>query len=426
MSRIFFFLLALFSASSQAFTTLDPYMVPAEIRQVNNFVSVDGDTVKVNVMGKGYAAGQPYFNKTVAIPKANFLSWLKGNLKNLIKINPWWIAFAAAMAAAGWAFDELLNMYVKPVNNFYRGLCHPSMVKMSTAECIAIEKNGKNGFQTSGTWFRNTAVFPNTPIYSINFSWCKDLNCNKGWGQVNMVQTADSFETTVEPVSDTSLLDSVFSKFMADPATAAQAMTSPSGYPYDDLFKNADLKYIPGVSEADYPALDCYFRGALQTSNPAGACYATETEYQRVRQIAEQLKSGNTPQGHVDAMNDQLKNPLTQAQLEESLNKLSGADVSKVTDDASKIYDSGFKQLNDSLVANTLPSMPDLVPLPQFQTGSCRSFTINFSLAGVNVTKLFPGESGCAQFEKLKQFLGWFMSISVVIALTFAALREAN
>uniref|UniRef100_UPI0011CF48B3 hypothetical protein n=1 Tax=Aeromonas salmonicida TaxID=645 RepID=UPI0011CF48B3 len=100
-------------------------MVDAEVRKVNNFVSVDGDTVKVNVMGKGYGANQPYFNKIVSIPKNKFLSWLRANLKNLIKINPWWIAFSAAMAAVGWAFDELLSQYTQlltsPVGRCYSG-----------------------------------------------------------------------------------------------------------------------------------------------------------------------------------------------------------------------------------------------------------------------------------------------------------------
>lgn len=447
MSRIFFFLLALFSASSSAFTTLDPYMVDAEVRRVNNFVSVDGDSVKVNVMGKGYGANQPYFNKTVSIPRTKFLSWVRANLKNLIKINPWWIAFAAAMAAAGWAFDALLNQFTsispdkKP---------HPNS---PFASCFMGANIGGTDYQFPHSPITYSSCLAAAAAHKVKFKPLGSFVCQPSSSGICYLKGEYTFtfsngsstvlptylqmhkdpnnppvflENQPEPVSDTSMLDSIFSNFLSNPTAAAQAMTAPGGYPYDDLFKNSDLKYIPGISEADYPALDCYFRGVLQTSNPGGACYATETEYQRIKQMAEQLKAGATPGGQADAMNDKLKDPLTQTQFEESLNKLSGADVNKVTDDASKIYDTGFKQLNDSILANTLPGMPDLIPLPQFQTGSCRSITLQFSFAGKNVTKQFPGDLGCVQLEKMKEFLGWLMAIAVTIGLMFAALREAN
>ena len=230
-----------------------------------------------------------------------------------------------------------------------------------------------------------------------------------------------------QPVPEKTLYDSFASHMLSDPVSASQAFMQPgvNPYPYPQLFPNP-LKYIPGVSEADYPLLDCYFKGNLQSTNPGGACYATQVETDRIKALGDKIKVTTGTGGQIDQANDELSKPLTQAQLEESLNKLSGADVNKVTDDASKIYDSGFKQLNDSLVANTLPGMPDLIPLPQFQTGSCRSITLQFSFAGRNVTKQFPGDLGCVQLEKMKEFLGWLMAIAVSIGLIFAALREAN
>lgn len=427
MSRIIVFLLALFSPLSHAFTTLDPYMVDAEVRKVNNFVSVDGDTVKVNVMGKGYGANQPYFNKTVSIPKSNFLSWLKANLKNLMKINPWWIAFSAAMAAAGWAFDELLNQYTKPVNTLKRGYCIPTFSLTSTTQCVDEYKTARgpiSDFKTSGSWYRNTSEYPNQDVYSLSASW-KNSNGTSGSGRVSIMIAPNSFESEAQPVSDTAMLDSIFARFMSDPVAAAQAMTAPGDYPYDDLFKGTDLKYIPGISEADYPALDCYLRGALQTSNPAAGCYATETEYQRIKQMAEQLQAGVTPGGVADSLNDTLKDPLTQAQLEESMNKLKDIDTSGVTKDATLIYDEGFKQLNDSIAANVLPSMPELVGLPQVPTGSCQSLNLSFTFFGKTVNKQFPG-SFCPLLDEMKDFLGWLLAFGVFCTLIFTALRESN
>lgn len=432
MNRLFFFIALLipFISTSQAFAfqSLNPYMVEAEIRKVNNFVSVDGDTVKVNVMGKGYAPNQPYFNKTVSIPKSRFLSWLKANLKNLMKINPWWIAFAAAMAAAGWAFDELLNQYVKPVNNFTRGLCHPSMVKMTASECINISKAGLGNppsFAVSGNWFRNTSDFPNNTVYSINFSWDKDAWGNKGWGKVNMISTPDSFETTTQPVADQTLLDSVFANFMADPVSASQAMTSPSGYPYDDLFKDVDLKYIPGVSEADYPALDCYFRGALQTSNASAACYATESEYQRIKQIAEQIKAGSTPDGIVGGLNDALKDPLTQAQLEETLKKEKEAESEADQEAATKAQEAlepaegALDQLAEDKTwleqqitdapLQAPPSQGINLPKWVWPVGNCKPFPVTFEVSNLSATAN-DGGAFCRNYNEVYHpLIYWFI-----------------
>lgn len=422
------------------FSTLDPYMVDAEVRKVNNFVSVDGDTVKVNVMGKGYAGNSPYFNKTVSIPKANFLSWVKGNLKNLIKINPWWMAFAAAMAAAGWAFDELMNQYTKPVSTLKRGYCHPSFVVGTTAKCLELHKasfGNVTDYKTSGTWFRNSYDYPSTEIYSISVSW-KNSQGSQGSGKASLMVAPDSFETEAQPVTDTALLDSIFADFLKNPTAAAQAMTAPGNYPYDALFKNVDLKYIPGVSEADYPALDCYFRGALQTSNVGAACYATEAEYQRVKQIAEQLKAGATPGGTAADLNSKLKDPLTQAQLEETLKKQDEM-AKKEADEISKTdtkaiadayKDSKLKEEYDKLKERvTDPSkMPQLPPLPAAEQidlptyRGCQTISMNM----FNATLTFPNPDQCKKLEQVKTGLGYLMYVLTALGIIMELFRRVE
>lgn len=415
------------------FPTLDPYMVDAEVRKVNNFISVDGDTVKVNVMGKGYAPNQPYFNKTVSIPKSRFLSWLKANLKNLMKLNPWWVAFAAAMAAAGWAFDELLNQMTVNTNKYY-GSCG-QFTNVTPLQCA------KNMAAASGSTYQSLEYVsgPNPPVvgqttkyryYYYNPQW------GNTYGQFNFQLV--NIKVEKEPVTDTALLDSVFSNFMADPVAAAQAMTAPGNYPYDDLFKDVDLKYIPGVSEADYPALDCYFRGALQTSNAAAACYATEAEYQRIKQIAEQIKQNNTPGGVVDGMNESLKDPLTQAQLEETLKKqdekakqeadeISKIDTKPITD---AYTDSKLKEEYDKLKERvTDPSkMPQLPPLPAAEQidlptyKGCQTISMNM----FNATLTFPNPDQCKKLEQVKTGLGYLMYVLTALGIIMELFRRVE
>jgi len=429
MKRLLFFIALLIpfvsTSSAFAFQSLNPYMVEAEIRKVNNFVSVDGDTVKVNVMGKGYAPNQPYFNKTVSIPKSKFLSWLKANLKNLMKINPWWIAFAAAMAAAGWAFDALLNQFTRPVLTDY-GLCNSDLLNIpSNINRASCASQQRAAFEATGRIYQ----YPSLPsdfdlinrVNSVRIGWSKGTA--GGFYYVTFTPKTQQHENN--PVSDNELFESLMQKFIAEPSTATQALTSPSGYPYDDLFKDADLKYIPGVSEADYPALDCYFRGALQTSNAAAACYATESEYQRIKQIAEQLQHNNTPGGVVDSMNDALKDPLTQAQLEETMKKEKEAEAKADQEAATKAQEalkpaeSALEKLAEDKTwleqqitdapLQAPPSQGINLPKWVWPVGNCKPFPVTFEVSNLSATAN-DGGAFCRNYNEVYHpLIYWFI-----------------
>lgn len=425
-------------------------MIDAEVRKVNGFVSADANGIKVNVTGKGYPPSAPYFQTNTVIPKPTFMSFVKGNMKTLAKRSPYYMGWAAAMAAAGWAFDELTGEATVSTGVAIDGKGSCSVwqnasgtlyksfdLAMSSALCIQMVKEYKYFYSY---WNRDvspftsaTNSFSNKPIqgsgYVVYISPLPVTNAPFTGTFYVAFRPIEGYAPIPQtsPVSDSTLYDSLVSHMISNPTGAADAFMTPGAnpYPYPQLFPNP-LKYIPGVSEADYPLLDCYFNGTLQSTNPGAACYATQAESDRIKVLGDQIKVNTSTGGQIEQANDELTKPLTQAQLEESLNKLEGADVNKVTDDASKIYDEGFKQLNDSIVGDSLPGMPDLIPIPQFHTGTCRSIPLNFNLAGVSVIKQFPGETGCAQFEKMKEFLGWLMAVGVAIGLMFAALREAN
>ncbi|WP_421224920.1 hypothetical protein [Aeromonas enteropelogenes] len=424
MFKYLLFFLTLLTAQAHSFTLSDA-MIDAEIRKVNGFVSADSNGIKVDVTGKGYSASSPYFRTTTTVPKPTFMGFVKGNMKSLVKKSPYYIAWAATIGAAGWAIDELTGQ-ITGTAVIKKGSCYGEiwMISFPTHTTKQDCLQSMLGFVNVPLDYYNHPVFredektivwsclrPGAPSYGVCISW-----------QEKSTETQPN-----TPISEAQLYDSIAQHMTANPDIAPSAFMSPGTfpYPYPQLFPNP-LKYIPGISEADYPALDCYFKGNLQSSNPGGACYVTESEYQRISEIGEKIKNSQSTDGQISGSNEQLKDPLTQAQLEETLNKLGDIGTDGVTDDASKIYDEGFKQLNESILADALPGMPELVPLPQFQTGSCRSLTLNFSFAGQNITKEFPGKAGCEQIEKMKEFLGWFLAVMVVMTLIFTALKEAN
>lgn len=425
MFKYLLFFLTLLTAQAHSFTLSDA-MIDAEIRKVNGFVSADSNGIKVDVTGKGYAASSPYFRTTTTVPKPTFMGFVKGNMKSLVKKSPYYVAWAATMVAAGWAIDELTGQVTKPAIT-HTGLCKQGSTLIASG--VTPDACQQALIDYGSTFLGEFEISYRYVLQNGTYSYHYDITLPNSkpslkWGTL---QIQSSSQTGTEVVPDSALYDSFVNHMLSDPTSAADAFMQPGVYPYPtpQLFPNP-LKYIPGVSEADYPALDCYFKGNLQSSNPGGACYVTESEYQRISALGEKIKNGETVDGQISSANDKLKDPLTQAQLEETLNKLGDIGTDGVTDDASKIYDEGFKQLNESILADALPGMPELVPLPQFQTGSCRSLTLNFSFAGQNITKEFPGKAGCEQIEKMKEFLGWFLAVMVVMTLIFTALKEAN
>lgn len=436
MFKYLLFFLTLLTAQAHSFTLSDA-MIDAEIRKVNGFVSADSNGIKVNVTGKGYAASAPYFQTTTTVPKPTFMSFVKGNMKSLVRKSPYYIAWAGAIAAAGWAIDELTGQ-VKTTVKIGKGTCTqnylPTRYDVTPEECIKGSPtiSGPSAIWEYKSHWVSYGPFPpvlnQATVFTVKIYPKGNPDASESATssfKVNFVLNSEKTESV--PVADEQLYDSFAQHMTANPTIAPSAFMTTGTYPYPEpqLFPNP-LKNIPGVSEADYPALDCYFKGNLQSSNPGGACYVTESEYQRISALGEKIKKGETVEGQISSANDKLKDPLTQAQLEETLNKLGDIGTDGVTDDASKIYDEGFKQLNESILADALPGMPELVPLPQFQTGSCRSLTLNFSFAGQNITKEFPGKAGCEQIEKMKEFLGWFLAVMVVMTLIFTALKEAN
>lgn len=437
--------LFLFSAMTSAFS-LSSIVKQAEVIKVNAFQSATSQAIKVTTTIRGFAANDPYQIKTIDIPKTTYMTRLKagmgetGGFKGLVKRNAWYAAWLATMAAAGWAIDELKDQVISKKIN-YSGQCGTNSgnyFNYTFDQCLAKVLAGdtlKSMQLVSGP---STLEIGKTTSYLV-YS-CAASNPSICYGGRTLAYTPQSTSgETSEPVSDDALYDSLVAHMLSDPVAAAQAFTVPDPYPYPyPEILPSQVPYIPGVAESDQEALDWYYKGLLQSTNPNAPYYVTPERYQQIAALANQLQHASNPDAQTDALNENMKNPLTQTELEETLKKrdieskkeaeeISKTDTKPVTDayKDSKIQDE-YDKLKERI---TDPSkLPELPPLPaQSQIDlpthkQCQTITVNF-FSGVLT---FPNAEQCKKLEQVKTGLGYLMYVLTALGIIMELFRRVE
>jgi hypothetical protein len=432
-------ILFLFASAAYSFS-LSSLIKQAEVIKANAVISANATAIKVSTTIKGFAANDPFFIKNIDVPKTSFMTHVKGNISSLTKRNAWYAAWFATMAAAGWAIDELTNQMTARYKNGL-GYCYVSTNYIGTftpADCAPKTYTHPDyefvSFQLTSAQ-SDVGVVGKTSYYVSSFK-------NKTNGNFVTPSFRVAWQTSldeIKPVPDDALYDSLVSHMLQDPQSAAQAFMVPDAwpYPYPQIFPE-QVPYIPGVADSDQEALDWYYKGLLQSTNPNAPYYVSPERYQQIATLANQLQQGTTPEGQANEQNNNLKNPLTQAQLEETLKKRDieqkkeAEEMSKTnTKPISDAYkDSKLKEEYDKLRERvTDPSkLPQLPPLPaQAQIDlpthkQCQTITMNF----FNGVLTFPNPDQCQKLEQVKTGLGYLMYVLTALGLIMELLRRVE
>ncbi|WP_421315362.1 hypothetical protein [Aeromonas veronii] len=411
-----------FSASA---LQIGDFFQNAEVIKANSVKIVNESLIKVNTTIKGYAANAPYAIKHVDVPKASFMSHVKTNMNGLVKKNAWYAAWFAGMAATGWAIDELTGQ-VSQKQTLPLGRCNflPTGAQLfasgTSVQCIAAIKN--NGLQYG------FILTVNTPTLSSDK---KQMNytCNKNGAYFGACGYFLFLNQSIEeetPITDDALYDSLAAEMMKDPVAAAQAFMVPDAwpYPYPHIFPDP-VKYIPGVSEADEALLDALIKGQLQTTNPNAANYVTPEKLQQLQQLLSQLQQGITPEGGVGSANDKLKEPLTQAQLEETMKKEKEAEAKADQEAATKAQEalkpaeSALEKLADDKTwleqqitdapLQAPPSQGINLPKWVWPVGNCKPFPVTFEVSNLSATAN-DGGAFCRNYNEVYHpLIYWFI-----------------
>lgn len=417
------------------------YSVQGNVYRVVDYVASDSNEIRLNAVVKGPAANQPYAARVVPIKSSKVSSFFKPKLGALIRANAWWFAFMAVVESAGWAIDELKGQVVQVnasaaagyywVPQYAGSDFYASTPQAAVALFMDQYKNDPRAKLISVTAGATSGqfVFLNPARYYAEYAWGLERRKCSGAPSAHVPTCRADYKPVTDPVSDADFYAAVSAQMAADPAYAAQAFTDPAtGKPYADLFD--PVPYIPGLPAADEALVNCFISGQLQMVNSHTACYvATQAEYDRVKQQAEALASGRTPDASADALNRDLKQPITQAQYEESNKKYSDA-VADVTASVSAQNDSDYSDIDENfnkldgiitdLPNTTLPAPAD-ISVPQYV--DCQQL----HLSDGNGHELdFPNASQCAKIETFKQGFGYFLAISVVFLLGMQLLTRPH
>jgi hypothetical protein len=421
------FLSALLSASvAYAFA-------PALIWIGRTLATVAVESIVVEGVTRGFAANDPYVKNRVSVPSKNIPAAFR---KTKGWLNPYWAAFAIA---AGLIFDEQEGFKIK--NNT------ASQAVMYPGESVAVP-----GPATAGYYFsRHTpAVADYTKVVSTSMG----IDGGAGWKAfppygdstaqqlrfsavladsrgVTMVYTSFGF------LSDQNLVPASGYKPISDPAVAAMALAylasdnrpadafmDVAGNPIPELLENAVLEPVPNVDTDTLTDLADYRAGVLQTTDPNAEHYVTPERYEELKKLAAQQDYAQTPEGELDALNEKMKQPITQSQYEESNLKTETANATSLATSLSNIS-APLDQLkldNDFVLDKiTTPSEPPSGvgffkwTLP---TGSCSGFSVDMSVGNgkLHTTKMV--NEFCPFYETVAHpLLFWFLNIATFLYL---------
>ncbi|WP_421211038.1 hypothetical protein [Aeromonas sp. 600479] len=426
--RPYIILLAAAVTFSASALQIGDFFQNAEVIKANSVKVVNDALIKVNTTIKGYAANAPYAIKNIDVPKPTFMSHVKTNMKGLVKKNAWYAAWFATMAAAGWAIDELTGQ-VSQTTIVNRGDCFynqpPYGLNLTPSQCVDL-------YHSIVPSRKVTKVFQDTETYK---TW---VTCNASTGldcaSPGLKWSKKTSASENLPISDQALYDSLAAYMMQDPKAAADAFMVPDAwpYPYPHIFPDP-VKYIPGVSEADEALLDALIKGQLQTTNPNAANYVTPEKLQQLQQLLAQLQQGITPEGEAGTLNDNLKSPLTQAQLEETLQKEKEAETKADQEAATKAQEALApaegaldklaedktwleQQITDAPL-QAPPSQGLNLPKWVWPVGNCKPFPVTFEISNMSATAN-DGGAFCRNYNEVYHpLIYWFMYMLLALYL---------
>lgn len=400
------------------FSNLSSAAIPAKIISIPRGSPVFlADGVAVTTVVRGLAANDPARVVTQIIPKTHFLKNLRIGM--LAKINPWHVAMWAATGAIMWGLDGLMQDMYKPAPTVGTGMCGTGKPASSISQCLTMEADYL--WSIGRGW--NDAPYASR----VNSSTSGHLVYGEN-GQYNYMHItftpSDEPNQDPEPYTDVDLWKDV-KQFVADNPNMNHndMFKDANANPEQDFFQNPE--YDPTANEDDLALLDLYKQGLLQSDDVNLPHYVTPEKMAELEALSKDIEDSKTPEGEADALNDKQKQPITQAEFEESTSRhaaqaLDGVNKSSIDDtDKTEQLDDDFGVL-DALIMNPvgLPSKLPTIPTPQYSSG-CR--TIDLTYKGYSVA--FPSSDQCAKLNEFKKGIGYILYFLTAFGIAVAALR---
>lgn len=420
------FFSGLFTAlSAQAFL---PVLVWAVARQAAVYTA---ESVAIGVIAKGFASNDPYVRTTATISRARLAQNMAASLRG-----PRWAGLAALMAAfaaLGWDYDEDIGLHTVKSDWPQTSYC-PSTNSLTSVDACVISSFGKYSDQGGFTepksvscsnWIDNSACISNTPITVVYYCYYGVL-ANSCSNSVGTPIYFNQKNTVVRiPVPAAEIEAKGLPQLAASPNTLGDMFAGANPDMLNKLLDGATVPYNATNPTPEMAQLKADYRnGLLQSVDPNAPHYVTPEQMKQVQDLVAAENAANTDDGTVEALNEKMKQPITQVQYEESNLKTETAQAGSLEASLGAAFEpiAQLKQDND-FILDKMTSPPDPPSGVGFfkwtlPTGSCSGFAVDMSVGNGKLHTTKQVNEFCPFYESVAHpLLFWFLNIATFLYL---------
>ena len=424
--------LSVYTASIQQARAVLPVLVWAVARQAAVFTA---QSVAIGVIAKGFSANDPYVRTTATIGRSRLAQNMATSLRG-----PRWAGLAAltaAFAGLGWDYDEDIGLHTLKSDWPQNSYC-PSTNSLTSVDACVISSFGRYSDQGGFTepqsvsclnWIDNSACINKTPITVVYYCYY-GLMGNSCSNSVGTPIFFNQKNTVVRiPVPAAEIESKGLPQLAASPNTLGDMFAGANPDMLNKLFDGATIPYNATNPTPEMAQLKADYRnGLLQSVDPNAPHYVTPEQMKQVQDLVAAENAANTDDGTIEALNEKMKQPITQVQYEESNKKYSdavdsvtntlpnnGADIESIDDSFNKIDGIITDLPNTSLPAPAHMTVPEYVDCQQIHLSDGNGHELDF-----------PSPAQCAKIETFKEGFGYFLAVSVVFLLGMQLLTRPH
>ena len=402
-----------------------PFVIGGFVRQA---ILLTAESAAVGVIARGLQANSPFVRTTATISRTRLATNIAANLRGSR-----WSGFAALMAAfagLGWEYDEDIGLHTI-IKTLPSGYCPASPSVTSADACVSANFGQPPEYFEKGAWTAPHEVECANMPNACNNGWIvKQIEycisgiqmCSSGYAIFRFSGTGEDIKVPV-PAADIDTKG--LPQLAASPNTPGDMFAGANPDMLSKLLDGATIPYNPTNPTPEMAQLKSDYRnGLLQSLDPNAPHYVTPEQMKQIQDLVAAEDALNTDAGLVDSLNSQMKQPLTQAQYEESNLKTETAQAGSLEASLGAAFEpiAQLKQDNDFILdkMTSPPEPPSGVGFFKWTlpTGSCSGFAVDMSVGNGKLHTTKQVNEFCPFYESVAHpLLFWFLNIATFLYL---------
>lgn len=408
-----------------------PFVIGGFVRQA---ILLTAEEATVGVIARGLQANSPFVRTTATLSRTRLAANIAANLRG----SRWsgFLALMAAFAGLGWDYDDTIGLYTIQKQPIEGGYCPMAGIITSQSGCLSAAYPGKlpegGGWTTQpvtiacSNWPDNSVCASGNVLKQIKYCLLGVVgpkNCyNNQAIPFNYYRDAENLKV---PVPAAEINSKGLPAIASSPNTLGDMFAGANSDMLNKLLDGSTIPYNPTTPSPEMAQLKSDYRnGLLQSLDPNAPHYVTPELMKQIQDLVAAEDALNTDEGLVDSLNSQMKQPLTQAQYEESNLKTETAQAGSLEASLGAAFEpiAQLKQDNDFILDKMAspPEPPSGVGFFKWTlpTGSCSGFSVDMSVGNGKLHTSKMVNEFCPFYESVAHpLLFWFLNIATFLYL---------